>query len=125
MACAYRLGHCCLVKLDKVTGLIALATTAAVVVFARTGGPMSVAVVAVAAGVASAAWWQLRLNQAAKAAAKGELAKATRAYAPPPPGRAGGVARLLRPEDAREVRLRPGPAVTRPPAAQPAIPLAA
>jgi tetratricopeptide (TPR) repeat protein len=55
--------------------------------------------VAVVAGVASAAVWQVRLDRLTGAARTAELEKAEKIYTLPGPAREGGVAQLLRPEE--------------------------
>ncbi len=61
-------------------------------------GAITAVLVAVAAGLASAAWWQLRLDRLARAARAEEIKTAGKLYELPGPAREGGVAHLLRPE---------------------------
>ena len=86
-------------RLDKGTLLIAGAATVVAVVLATKGGPVALVLVAVAAGVAAAALWQLRLNGLDVAAGEAESEKAEEVFALPGPARAGGVVRFLRPEE--------------------------
>ena len=92
-----RVDDCGFVRLDKGTLLIAGAATVAAVVLATKGGPVALVLVAVAAGVAAAALWQLRLNGLDVAAREAESEKAEEVFALPGPARDGGVVQFLRP----------------------------
>jgi hypothetical protein len=79
--------------------MIAAGAVVVAVVLSKLSGVVPGVLVAVVAGVASAALWQVRLDRLTGAARTAELEKAEKIYVLSGPAREGGVAQFLRPEE--------------------------
>ncbi len=86
-------------RLYRGTLLIAAFAAAVAVVLALKGGQVAGVVVAVTAGLVSAALWQVREDRIADHARAAELEKAEQVYALPGPALDGGAVQFLRPEE--------------------------
>jgi hypothetical protein len=90
--------HPCLVKPDKGTALIGVGTVLVAFVVAAKGGPIFDVAGAIAAGLASAAFWQLWQNRQADSKSRLVQSALAASYDIPDPVGDGGVVRFLRPE---------------------------